>query len=761
MDIALPRIEPAQAVRSGADNIDRAGAEFKRTADAIANIITEDKKASIAVQTQEAALQATKGIDETMHVIKSNPYINPDNYLGTGKTLEEVLGGTPRGMDVTEQVPGQADPNKRQRRKVIPMHEVAPALFDHMTGTVTLAAQQNIEDAPWQRHFARAMAKDVEAKRAEMLDWQRAQRLADAEIRTKSQLQQAAANRNWTLYTAILDTPENQLGVQERQAFRENLPILQTQAAVEDRLRSRDIADIEKLRSDIMGNVVSPESGFATKLTADQQYHFTKLADERVREIQHEEEWQRKRAEEKRFEDFGDVVQQAVNAARVSGRPLSSIVSVSDIPVEMGFHNFITYKNFIDAMDNKERKTDPRAWLDLAGKEKDGSLGKMSKAQVMAYWPYLSEDHQRTWMDRWASAKKGALKPLFTADEEKLMDVYLRNKGFDDKKNADEFETAKAQLQQNLSTWRAKNPDVPLLYNVLKTEGNLATFNTPTPRWYESSKVSNWVRKNLGDTDTQSALSLALGAVHPGVTVTVQEMEDHARQIEREAPVVDEAWSALNPAQALTGSARAIVHGVLTNPVEIARVDSQLGGKEKNERNRIYQIVQNMQIPQSREQAAQNEAKARVEAEGRQVRAAGATLRAEQDARPAWERQADITEKDALKDSDNQVYEQILGRLQSEARKANQMKPWYASRFGSENEVVSAEMEKRARAEAAETEKVRHASIQEDFAVARARYRAIVNDYQRGDPEAVRLMSTGPYQSFAVWFGLWKQGKVR
>lgn len=131
---------------------------------------------------------------------------------------------------------------------------------------------------------------------------------------------------------------------------------------------------------------------------------------------------------------------------------------------------------------------------------------------------------------------------------------------------------------------------------------------------------------------------------------------------------------------------------------------------------------------------------------------------------PFWAQRAEILQRDAVKASDDQTYEQILGRLKAEDRAAQQLaagpgRPILGERYA--DDPVRKEMEKRARAEAAVSQQQRHSVIEEQFAVAKARYRALMADFERGDPEAVKLMNTHDYTSFGRWFEDWKQGKVR
>jgi hypothetical protein len=798
VDLALPRIdEAAQPVRSAANEIDVAGAKFANAADKTANVLAEHDKAKISVQTQEATLRATKGLDTLMHAIQSNPDVDPDNFLGNkGVTIEQYFGGEVPGLApaLVEPVPGQE--GKTQRKKVVKMADIAPQIFDHASGIITSAAAGSIEEAPWQRNFARAMEKDVEAKRVQMLDWQKGQYLRDAEVMSEAQLKRAGDAQNWNLYRAIIDNGSNGMDSAKRVAYREQLPYLVTEANISNRLKSRDPEELDKLRDSIMANEVSkdPEhdGGFATKLSPQQQAQLGNLVSTRKMEILHENEWQRKVAQEKLVEQTVENMQWAYDTAQKQNVPISSIFSISDIPYGTGQH-FENLKRFYDSLQKPPRtESDSGAWLALSGKEKDGTLAAMSKAEMMAYWPYLTPEHQRTWMDRWANAKAGG-KPPFSSEEYKLMDAYLRSKGFDEKKDENAFNTQKALLEQNLLVWRKRNPSAILNYNLLKSEA-ASTFNQPETHFWQSSKTSNWVKNNLADSDTESALAVALGAVTPGKVVSVQDLATHAAQMEKESPQVEEAWTAYNPAQALTGTQRAIVHGMLLLNEKTGRVDNQLTdqGITPSPKARIQQIVRNMQIPQSREQAAKNAADAEAKAKGQQTRASGerqnaaytsemfyataeekAARQAEREAYlklPEWQQRATTMEKDEVQSSDDALYAQVIGRLKSEDlatqrlnAKGKGFRGQDAAILGDRfpDDPVRKAMEQRARDEVKRDGASARQAIQEKYGLAKERYAALKADFDRGDPETVALFNKHGLDRFSTFIDLWMKGTVR
>lgn len=793
MDLKLPDIVPAGPAPSAAGAIEQMGANVKRTAEGVGGLLHEADMAQVTTQLQEAMLQTSKGLTDKLQFIKSNPYVTPE-------VVKDLFGGKPpASIPLTEpQYTAGQDQPVQVPRKVIPMHEVVTDLFDAQAAAVVNNATAGV-DSGWQGHFKQAAAKDVERARAEALDWQRAQRLADAEIKTEAQLAQLAAGRNWNGYQAVLDTPQNQLSVAKREAYRANLPALRTHAVISDRLRSGSLEELTKLTQDIASNRRTQDGGkdggFFAELSAEEQYKYTAVAHARKEEIIREQERAEKRAAEARFEGFGDKVQAAVNESLRTGRPVSSMVSVADIPMDLKFHEFVTYKGFLDGVGTKERKTDNRVWAELSEADRSGKLATFSKADMMKYWPGLSEEHQRTWMDRWekAVAGGGPPKPMFSDDEDKNIDAVLRFYKFDRNKNEDEYLTAKSMLQQNLTVWRERHPGKPLDYATVRGEAAFATFNASTDvgrSWLvnDPDTPREWVQKYLPDNGATSVLLKGIYAARPGVPVSNLTLKEHLGQMDKESTLVEEAWSALGAdVSPLSGAHRAAIHSVLINPRELEQVDARLraGNKDPNQRARVFEIVRSMAAPQGAERRAAYEKKAQEAADAKAVGAAGDALRAvgtaetamqkaerevaaaverrRREGLPDWERRAEDYAATGFRAQEDALTAQIRARVYAEDRQAQLVeakgKAIIGQRFA--EDPVRIEMDKRIAAEAAVGRADRQAAWDAQMAEARRQYRTYWEDNMRASDGSVKAFAPpGFVDSFDKWLALRKAGKL-
>lgn len=875
-NLKLPDIEPARPVPSAADAIDRAGSQFQQAAGVVGNALLQRDMAQVATQMQEATLQTTKGLSDTLDFIQRNPYLKPER-------VKALFGGkVPPDIRLSDKVATPAG-EVEQPREAVPMHEVVPFLFDQQSKATVDNAARGISEEGWQSKFRMAAAQDVERARQEALNWQRAQSLADAQIRSVSQFQQAVASRSWSTAQAILNNADFTMDVKTRETLRNEFPKMRTMAGIEDRLRyATSLDDLDKLARDIDANrVVDPtkkpiienadgtfstertttwtigdkyvvmptivdgkeytpeqalqlykegkikdakafdsadaaekyaqerhnneeatregdRGAFYAKLTAEEQYTLNDRIRSRKHELEAEQERAEKRAAEKRFEDFGDVVQVATEQAKLQGRPVTDFVSTANIPLNLKFHEYATYKNWLEAVSKTERKTDNRVWLELSDLDKAGKLASKSKAEMMGYWPGLSEQDQRTWMDRWAAAKSGGSnKPLFSDTEDKTIDAVLTDfYKFDPKKNPVLFQNAKALLQKNMLVWRSKFPDQPMLWGEVLSVG-ASTFNANTNLnrgWLtvDPDTQQQWTKKYFGDGDADAAMSalvLGVGAAAPGRIISVQDLQTHLDQMNQERALVSEAWSKINKAADLSGTARATVHSVLVNPAALEIIDRQLAddGKQPNQRNRIYRIVENMQIPQSVPYEQEEERKAAEDAQRRQVTAAGEELNAQNKAQtaasraaakaaaaverdrwnalPYWQQRAETLEKDALQQRESEVEAQIRGRVLAEDRAAQWAEANAAGRryiVGKrfEDDPVRREMEKRIKAEVAAQRVALQNDVRMWFSGARSTYAAMLSDFQAGDPATVILFNKFGLDSFDNYVKARREGKV-
>jgi hypothetical protein len=434
MDLKLPEIVPARVVPSAADAIDRAGASFKRAADDVAEPLLKEEMAQVATQTQEATLQSTRGMNDTLHLIKSTPYLEPQQ-------VKDLFGGVvPEGISLTEPVVGIDQQVTQQERAVIPMHEVSTELLSRRSKVIVDNAASNIKAPGWQTKFREAAAVDVERARAEALNWQRGQRMADAEIRSVAQFQHAVNSRAWDTAEAILGNANFTMSVEMREKLREQFPMMRTMAEISDRLQSNSVADIDALITDISANRVRasdadakvsdadlaqlPEGAgagdkllddpvaaaerkvgkFRAPLSVEQQNQLLNRARDRKNEILNEEARAAKAAKEARFQDFVDKIQVAQADAVNRGGEIGQRISVANIPLTFDADEYKTARDMILA--DPGRVTPPEVTLGIGQiMQEPGLLGRQTAKWVADLNPRMAQKDWEQLVKDWTKSK--------------------------------------------------------------------------------------------------------------------------------------------------------------------------------------------------------------------------------------------------------------------------------------------------------------------------------------------------------------------
>ena len=282
-DLKLPDIEPVGPIVSSAGDIERAGAQFKQAADAVGGVLLESEMADVAVQMQEAELQTTRGAVEALHQIKSAPYIKPEE-------VEVLFGGNvPSTIDLTEDVEQADGTTTRERRQIIPMHEVAKDLIEQRMKVAVANAAEGVKAPGWRAEYQRRSAGFVEKVRAEALDWQRAQRIADREVQSVAQFEQAMARGQFQAAENVLGNANYTMDVHTRETLRAQYPT--RRAALEASTAVRDATTAEELNEAarvIGGNVERSDKekgGLFAPLPQETRTHLLKIVEEKRKDL--------------------------------------------------------------------------------------------------------------------------------------------------------------------------------------------------------------------------------------------------------------------------------------------------------------------------------------------------------------------------------------------------------------------------------------------------------------------------------------------
>jgi hypothetical protein len=286
-DLKLPDVEPVGGIISSAGAIDRAGAQFKQAADTVGGALLQHDMADVAVQMQEAELQTVKAATDTLHIIKSAPYISPEQVKGL------FPGGVPPSIDLTEEVAQPGGKTVRKERAYIPMHEVAKDLIDQEMTAAVVNASEVVKAPGWSAEYQRRALGMVEKVRAEALDWQRGQRLADLSIRSTAQFEQAMDRGLWPLAENILSNADWTMDVRTRETLRAQYPERRAKAEAASLVRDADTFEALDAAAEVIGeNIVrsEKEDGLFAPLDPETQRHYLKVIDMRRKDMIEAEE---------------------------------------------------------------------------------------------------------------------------------------------------------------------------------------------------------------------------------------------------------------------------------------------------------------------------------------------------------------------------------------------------------------------------------------------------------------------------------------
>jgi hypothetical protein len=749
--LKLPEIEPARPVKSAADAFDKFGDDLEGATKAVSGLMYEVELAETAADTQEATLKVTKNLNDTAEIIKSKPYLTPDEVKG-------MFGGTiPGSISPTEDVVEFGRVVKKPRT-VIPMHEVAPHLFEQQSAAALENAASKIKPSGWRRQFKNAAKADIEKARNEASEWATAQRLADAEIRSLSQYEQFVKSRNWGEAKAMLDSPgfsnPTRLKLAAEHDHRRTL------ATVSGRLRSDDPAELDALIADIDRNEAGdPENlEFAVPLTPDEQLQFRTTASVRKREIRAEREHEEAREREAAYQEVGELVEQAVVQAAATGQPMSKFFGVKDLERFTGRLETKDTQNliaFIESRGKKDRVTDPAIFTALVAARDTGELARMEPSELFGYVGSLDEEDYQQVLGWWIADRRGEAgagkKRNFSESQARDINGFVEHV-LKVKPDTEEFFRARGTLERGMLEWQKTHADEEMDFNVIAGEG---------ARLFRDTE----------DKDNSSAKRIlipSLSTLNGGQTPTEQQIEEHLERMEEQAPLVEEAFRGVDPDQLeLTPDIAARVYLLTQNPAEVAKLEKR-AGRKLDPRGLVLYAVDAIAPDTDAQRAfrAKHEAKLLRTATEREASAAGREMRTE-DARDAASMRADEARvRDELTVEPN--WEDELAAETNLVRRAITERvyagdPEYQKKKGKGRDLIGADSRIKREIEAATQAAMagRREEVRARWQDAQAAYARYREKLKAGDPETVKTNRKLDLYSFERWMKARREGKVR
>lgn len=609
-NLVLPGIEPARVGPSAADAFDEAGAKFKAAADDVSGLMYEMELADIEVQTQEADNALKKDLNDTIDAIKSQPYVTP-------KDVEGLFGGNvPESIKLTDEA--------GNRRAVIPMHEIARDLFERRSNESARNAAQGIKHGGWRAKFERgSAAARVESARGEAYDWQRAQRMADLEIRSVSGYEQAMRARD---YEGALGWLNNKaMSPTTREKLIAEHPTRKVEQDVLDSIRTaQEPEELDKVLSGL--NLNAYEEGIS--LDEGTQARFAGAARERKHQIIAEKAAEAKRQYKARLEVVGDKVEKAVALAEQTGRPAFTFYPAGELLAderasggfdEADMHAFFQHLDSAGGGGGSgSSKAEPseagwRVYARFGDLQRQKKLKDIPVTEMLAAKPLLGNKWTEVF-GWWRAAKDGeedgkgpSVRPEVSGWIKNFLEGALKRKP--EKDDPDQYLSDIGRANSAVQTWEKAN-------NKPIDPDNLRTLLAST---FQGAKTKN---------AATAVLNRELPRINGRAYVTPQDFDIAAKGMAEQKALVDEAWEGMIESRELDDGLRAEVYVLTQNKTDRAILEeylrAQVPPKPVNPRTLVWAAVKTLQHPADYAYEKGRAAKATRESESRQIKAAGA-----------------------------------------------------------------------------------------------------------------------------------------
>jgi hypothetical protein len=631
----------------------------------------------------------------------------------------------------------------------------------------------------------------VERARSEAYDWQRAQRLADLEIRSVSQYEQAMAARAYETAAAILNGPG--MGVQAREKLVAEHPRRMVQAALQDAIRAAQTPeDLDGVLEAIGKNE------FEAPLSSDEQYKFTTAARERQSQIASAQAAAMKRAYEVGRQTIGQKVEDAVARAEESGLPAFTFYGAGELLAderklpqglnEEDYNSFMSHLRTGSDKSSESRAPSAQGWAlytKFAEMEPNKGLRGVAITEIYNARAELGSKFPEV-MGWWRAAQekddKGGAKPPISRPELKdWADLYLigtlkRDPPGKNEAAANQRLTDLGRINDAVQAWEAR-------------EGKAidpSNFATLLSRTFNEDN----------DKDNDRAVRV-LNAELPRITgrtlVTQQDLDEALAHIEEQTPIVDPAYEAMITSRPLDSGFRAEIYALSQNKTMRPLLEKLIPeGMGVNPKSLVYAAVKALQPPQDVAYEQEQAAKATRAAVSRDAQEAGkeqaaaasaqtAAARAQETAAekaerdrwnslPTWEQEAENLTKQTLEDDATAVERGVRAKVMAEDRSAQLAAAKGKGAFGRDAAIMGewpaghprrTALEDRIKAETAVLLTQHAARVASQMDDAKAEYRRFLERVEAKEPKALEQFRTLYLDSFPKWFQLRREGKVQ
>jgi hypothetical protein len=549
-DLKLPEINPIEVDRHP-EVFDRAGADFNRAMQSVAQIPAGLDKARVLVQSQDALLKRRGEINDRVYkVLDENPTVPPER-------IQELF-----GYDVPAEL--QAAIQKADGGPV-PNYVVGPHLLSHVEKQATERAAKGIEGTGWQERFTQHAGLDAvgeqERFRGKMSGLEQnvlAQKMTDnyqiardrkdpigleaavaaqpnPVLRAKMEAQMPRDLRDMDL-EALFETtgpPEAQLG--------------QIQRAREVVLKGETPSSVEGL----------PPQKFAVPLSTAERNTWLHAADVKEKFIREE------MYKAKKLKVFAPLLQMSLlqpAERRVVANSANFRLGLLD--ASLTEDDFKKAEGIIEAFESgKDIPADSALYGKLV-RNGDAKLRAMTYQQVKDLEMSFPPTIHRELMDRWGKLDKGlSVEDWLDSRTSKFIDNALipYKLNLKDAKSLQRHDQVWGDVAQEvIALRRAKGRDYFI------TAGEVSSMVLRRMQGTPSS--------NIGDTgylDTDPGEALAAGEVlrTRGVPMTADKLREVALNARKDSDVIENAWKVWAPQnESITPAQRTLLYGMASDP---------------------------------------------------------------------------------------------------------------------------------------------------------------------------------------------------
>jgi hypothetical protein len=453
--VKLPEIVPASPVQSAAGQIERAGAAAGEAGRTWGQYFLEDRKAELEDQSKTAAVDVAAAIHNVKQFIESQPYLKVAD-------AETLFGGAlPPGVKAEREIllNGKVVTVKEP---VVPMHKLVKPLYAQRMAEAVQNAAGRIDSETFRKRFVAAAEAKVESARGEILDWQRAQFLADQELRAVSEFNRAVNVEAWGEAAQIANLMPT---VKLREEALRELPRIEAKTKLIQKLGSSNPKIIREGQQEA-------RTGYAGVFSEEERQHFVDIGDRELARIDAAARQALKDAQDRaEATAYGVYAQARAASLQPGGRPPRETLKATDIFRIPNLRPEAATKLLDLIATGGDPIDDPTTKINFftaLANERNGfpgpKLSDISPEEMSAARLYLSPSTHDYFLKEWSAVREGGAAKLALGEHDVALIQNRLEKVFGWDKDSPDFVTMtrEAMIQLSPVARARKKEGIPL-----------------------------------------------------------------------------------------------------------------------------------------------------------------------------------------------------------------------------------------------------------------------------------------------------------